>query len=178
MQIKTITNGTASLRKVTLGHAVRILVTEVLQSEGHLDSVWSGENVFESFYDCDFANVMPDRYCFVTEDTSHDFSGNAQEMIRFYNIADLAIKAGRTRAEKFDAYSQKLWMLSVLHRHESPFLTPDPKSSLYELADTIDVGRAEAALSRAEAQLATDPDDPEAGAALRRAQVRLSVAAA
>ncbi|MEI2698325.1 MAG: ATP synthase F1 subunit epsilon [Microthrixaceae bacterium] len=51
-------------------------------------------------------------------------------------------------------------------------------SDVCELADTIDVGRAEAALSRAEAQLATDPDDPEAGAALRRAQVRLSVAAA
>ncbi len=51
-------------------------------------------------------------------------------------------------------------------------------SDVCELADTIDVGRAEEALSRAEAQLAADPDDPEAAAALRRAQVRLSVAAA
>ena len=46
-----------------------------------------------------------------------------------------------------------------------------------ELADTIDVDRAQEALSRAEAALAADPTDPEAAAALERARVRLSVAA-
>ncbi len=51
-------------------------------------------------------------------------------------------------------------------------------SDVCELADTIDVTRAEEALARAEAQLAADPDDPEATAALRRARVRLSVVAA
>lgn len=51
-------------------------------------------------------------------------------------------------------------------------------SDVCELAGTIDVARAEAARARAEAALAQDPDDPEAKAALDRAEVRLSVAAA
>lgn len=46
-----------------------------------------------------------------------------------------------------------------------------------EMADSIDVARAEAAKARAEAVLAKG-DDPEAGAALARADVRLKVAAA
>lgn len=50
-------------------------------------------------------------------------------------------------------------------------------SDVCELADTIDVDRAQEALSRAEAALAADPTDPEAAAALERARVRLSVAA-
>jgi F-type H+-transporting ATPase subunit epsilon len=50
-------------------------------------------------------------------------------------------------------------------------------SDVCELADTIDVDRAQEALSRAEATLASDPADPEAAAALERARVRLSVAA-
>lgn len=50
-------------------------------------------------------------------------------------------------------------------------------SDVCELADTIDVDRAQEALSRAEAALASDPTDPEAAAALERARVRLSVAA-
>jgi F-type H+-transporting ATPase subunit epsilon len=51
-------------------------------------------------------------------------------------------------------------------------------SDVCELADTIDVARAQEALARAQAQLATDPEDPEAAAAIQRAEVRLSVAAA
>jgi F-type H+-transporting ATPase subunit epsilon len=48
-------------------------------------------------------------------------------------------------------------------------------SDVCELAETIDVGRARAALERAEAALAQNPDAPEAAAALERARVRLSV---
>lgn len=51
-------------------------------------------------------------------------------------------------------------------------------SDVCELADTIDVPRAQSAKERAEAALAEDPDDPEAAAALARAQVRLDVAQA
>jgi F-type H+-transporting ATPase subunit epsilon len=51
-------------------------------------------------------------------------------------------------------------------------------SDVAELADTIDVGRAQEALARAQAQISSDPDDVEAAAALQRAEVRLSVAAA
>lgn len=51
-------------------------------------------------------------------------------------------------------------------------------SDICELAETIDVARAQEALARAQAQLAADPDDPEAAAAIQRAEVRLSVAAA
>jgi hypothetical protein len=40
------------------------------------------------------------------------------------------------------------------------------------------VARAQEALARAQANLAADPEDPEAAAALQRAEVRLSVAAA
>ncbi len=49
-------------------------------------------------------------------------------------------------------------------------------SDVCELAGSIDADRARAALERAEAALAADPEDPEAAAARRRAQVRLSVA--
>jgi F-type H+-transporting ATPase subunit epsilon len=51
-------------------------------------------------------------------------------------------------------------------------------SDVCELAETIDVARAQEALARAQAQLSSDPEDPEAQAAIRRAEVRLSVAAA
>ena len=51
-------------------------------------------------------------------------------------------------------------------------------SDVCELADTIDVARAQEALARAQADLAADPEDPAAAAALQRAEVRLSVAAA
>jgi F-type H+-transporting ATPase subunit epsilon len=51
-------------------------------------------------------------------------------------------------------------------------------SDVCELAETIDVARAQEAKSRAEAALAADAEDVEAAAALRRAEVRLSVAAA
>ena len=51
-------------------------------------------------------------------------------------------------------------------------------SDVCELADTIDVDRAQEALTRAEAELSANPEDPEAAAALNRARVRLSVAAA
>jgi F-type H+-transporting ATPase subunit epsilon len=47
-----------------------------------------------------------------------------------------------------------------------------------EPADQIDVARAERARDRAQARLATDPEDAEAKAALRRAEVRLEVAVA
>jgi F-type H+-transporting ATPase subunit epsilon len=49
-------------------------------------------------------------------------------------------------------------------------------SDVAELGGDIDVPRAEAARSRAEAALASDANDAEAKAALRRAEVRLSVA--
>lgn len=51
-------------------------------------------------------------------------------------------------------------------------------SDVCELAETIDVARAQEALERAEASLSADPDDPEASAAMMRARVRLSVAKA
>ena len=51
-------------------------------------------------------------------------------------------------------------------------------SDVCELADTIDVDRAQRAKERAEAAIAADPEDVEAAAALLRANVRLSVAAA
>jgi F-type H+-transporting ATPase subunit epsilon len=49
-------------------------------------------------------------------------------------------------------------------------------SDVAELADEIDVARAEQARSKAEADLRTDPDDEEAQAALKRAEVRVEVA--
>lgn len=51
-------------------------------------------------------------------------------------------------------------------------------SDVCELAETIDVERARAAKERAEAALASDASDPEAAAALARAEVRLMVAEA
>ena len=51
-------------------------------------------------------------------------------------------------------------------------------SDVAELADEIDVGRAQAALERAQAALETDPDDEDAAAAKLRAEIRLSVAGA
>jgi F-type H+-transporting ATPase subunit epsilon len=48
-------------------------------------------------------------------------------------------------------------------------------SDVCELADAIDIPRAEAARDRAAHILATDPDDEEAQAALARAEVRLEV---
>lgn len=51
-------------------------------------------------------------------------------------------------------------------------------SDLAELAEDIDVARAEAAKERAMARLASDEHDVDAKAALQRAEVRLSVAAA
>jgi F-type H+-transporting ATPase subunit epsilon len=49
-------------------------------------------------------------------------------------------------------------------------------SDVAELAEDIDVGRAEEAKARAEADLRTDPDDEEAQAALKRAEIRIEVA--
>ena len=51
-------------------------------------------------------------------------------------------------------------------------------SDVAELADTIDTDRAQEAKDRAEDALRADPDDPEARAALVRADVRLSAAGA
>jgi F-type H+-transporting ATPase subunit epsilon len=48
-------------------------------------------------------------------------------------------------------------------------------SDVAELAENIDVGRAERARERAEARLREAPDDEEATAALARAQVRIEV---
>ena len=50
-------------------------------------------------------------------------------------------------------------------------------SDVAELAADIDTDRATAAAERAEAALDEDPDDTEAAAALKRAEVRLAVAA-
>ena len=50
-------------------------------------------------------------------------------------------------------------------------------SDVAELAAEIDVERATAAAERARSALTADPDDDEAAAALRRAEVRLAVAA-
>ena len=50
-------------------------------------------------------------------------------------------------------------------------------SDVAELAGEIDTDRATAAAERAREALATDPDDDEAEAALKRAEVRLAVAA-
>jgi F-type H+-transporting ATPase subunit epsilon len=47
-----------------------------------------------------------------------------------------------------------------------------------ELADAIEVERAQMAKQRAEEALRTNPDDADAVAALRRAEVRLDVAGA
>lgn len=51
-------------------------------------------------------------------------------------------------------------------------------SDVAELADSIDVDRARAAYERATEALKADENDPEARAALARAEVRLSVAGA
>lgn len=51
-------------------------------------------------------------------------------------------------------------------------------SDVCELASDIDVTRAEQARERAEQALATNPEDPEAAAALERAKVRIEVALA
>lgn len=51
-------------------------------------------------------------------------------------------------------------------------------SDVCELAETVDVARAQAAKQAAEAVLAADAEDVEAAAALQRAEVRLSVTAA
>lgn len=50
-------------------------------------------------------------------------------------------------------------------------------SDVAELAGDIDVDRATAAAERARSALAADPDDAEADLALKRAEVRLAVAA-
>jgi hypothetical protein len=142
MQIKTISNGIASLRRVTLGHAVRILVTEVLQAEGVLDYCRAGNGPnHNSLFECRVAGVTPDVFCFVTSETDQEYSGNKEEVERFLTIVDLALKAGATRAEKFDPLSQRLWMCSVLHGYEADsfHLARDYRSrSLAELADEID----------------------------------------
>ena len=49
-------------------------------------------------------------------------------------------------------------------------------SDVCELSETIEVARAQQAKSAAESALASDSEDVEAAAALRRANVRLSVA--
>jgi len=49
-------------------------------------------------------------------------------------------------------------------------------SDVAELQSDIDVARAEEARARAEADLRTNPDDAEANAALKRADVRIEVA--
>jgi len=49
-------------------------------------------------------------------------------------------------------------------------------SDVAELQSDIDVARAEEARARAEAELRTNPDDEEANAALKRAEVRIEVA--
>ncbi|MEQ8717085.1 MAG: ATP synthase F1 subunit epsilon [Acidimicrobiales bacterium] len=49
-------------------------------------------------------------------------------------------------------------------------------SDIAEMAEDIDVARAQAALGRAEAALASDSSDVKAKAARRRAQVRIQVA--
>jgi F-type H+-transporting ATPase subunit epsilon len=49
-------------------------------------------------------------------------------------------------------------------------------SDVAELAEDIDVGRAEASKAAAEEALRANADDAEAAAALRRAEVRLQVA--
>jgi F-type H+-transporting ATPase subunit epsilon len=51
-------------------------------------------------------------------------------------------------------------------------------SDVAELAEDIDVGRAEQARAQAESDLRTDPDDDEAQAALERAEIRIEVATA
>ncbi|MGN6692642.1 MAG: ATP synthase F1 subunit epsilon [Aquihabitans sp.] len=51
-------------------------------------------------------------------------------------------------------------------------------SDVSEASDQIDVERAQAALSNARAALATDPVDPSALEAVRRAELRLDVAGA
>ena len=51
-------------------------------------------------------------------------------------------------------------------------------SDVAEPADGIDVDRANASREAARSTLASDPNDPEAAAALRRAELRLAVAGA
>jgi hypothetical protein len=142
MQIKTIKDGTASLRKVTVGHAVRILVCEVLQAEGVLDWCKAGNGRHHnSMFDCDIAGIVPDVFCFVTTETEHEFQGSKTEVERFRNIVDLAMKAGATKPEKFDSFSQRIWMCSVLHRYESDSLhlaLEHREHPLTELSDEID----------------------------------------
>lgn len=143
MQIKTIKDGVASLRKVTIGHAVRILVCEVLQAEGYVDWMQAGNGPqLHSMFDCHLAGAKPDRFHFMVEDEkSLEFTGNSYEVERFLKIVDLALKAGRMRREKFDSFSQKVWMASVLHGYENiacDRIAYDRSISLYALAEEID----------------------------------------
>ena len=48
-------------------------------------------------------------------------------------------------------------------------------SDVAELAEDIDVGRAEQARTQAESDVRTNPDDEEAQAALKRAEIRIEV---
>ena len=49
-------------------------------------------------------------------------------------------------------------------------------SDVAELAEDIDVGRAEQARTKAESDVRADPEDEEAQAALKRAEIRIEVA--
>jgi F-type H+-transporting ATPase subunit epsilon len=49
-------------------------------------------------------------------------------------------------------------------------------SDVAELAEDVDVARAEQARAQAESDLRTNPDDEEAQAALKRAEIRIEVA--
>jgi hypothetical protein len=148
MQINTLGNGFPSRRNVTVGHAVQILVTEVLQAGGEFDSCGFGSSArvsgtslrFESLFDSNEPGIKPDRFRFCTASAEFEFRGSAPEVERFINIVSLARKAGRMTADKFDPCSQKIWMLSVLRHHEFDFtaLAFDQRTTLLELADEID----------------------------------------
>jgi hypothetical protein len=142
MQIKTIKDGTASLRKVTVGHAVRILVSEVLQAQGEFFYSWPrGDRRPLSETMMPYILDNAEGIVFNTDDASYEFRGNKQEIERFSRVADLALKAGRTRAGKFDSFSQRIWMCAVLNGYEADsfHLARDHRDrSLYILANVID----------------------------------------
>lgn len=119
------------------------------------------------------------------------YSGEARMVICRTATGDIAFLPGHipfigvlathpVRLQMEDGSEQVL----AVHQGFVEVSPPDPSgntrvtilSDVAELADTIDVGRARAAKERAEEALRADADDPEARAALVRAEVRLSVA--
>ena len=115
------------------------------------------------------------------------FSGEAEMVVARTDSGDIAFQPGHipfvgvlqpweVKVNFTDGTAQRIAVHSGFVEVSGDHVTV--LSDVAELSGTIDVARARDAKSRAEESLAADPDDSEAQAALRRADVRLSVAGA